>query len=239
MADHAGPHRDVAAWVMGRLERDAARAFESHMRGCARCRDEAAELDALPRLLEQAAPRWEVPAGLEERVFAALPGERAAPRRRFAALRSDGRPAPARRRLPRLAWAGAAVAAAAVAAVVVLGRGDDAAVQRFALRSTVGEQVDVRAEVRVTPVGREVELDIRRLRDPRPEGIYELWFVAPGDTRARPRRVPAGTFHPDERGRGTVRLVAAAEPSKYPRLSVTLEPADGNPARTGPEVLRP
>ena len=97
----------------------------------------------------------------------------------------------------------------------------------------------MRAEVRVTEVGREVELDIRRLRDPRPEGIYELWFVAPGDTRRRPRRVPAGTFHPDEQGRGSVRLVAAAEPAKYPRLSVTLEPADGDPARTGPEVLRP
>ena len=50
--------------------------------------------------------------------------------------------------------------------------------------------------------------------------------------------VSAGTFHPDENGRGTVRLLAAADPKQYPRLSVTLEPADGDPRRTGPEILR-
>ena len=92
--------------------------------------------------------------------------------------------------------------------------------------------------MRVTPVGREVELDIRRLRDPRPDGLYELWFVAPDDTARRPHRVSAGTFHPDERGRGTVRLLAAADPKRYPRLAVTLQPSDGNPRRIGPEVLR-
>ena len=106
--------------------------------------------------------------------------------------------------------------------------------QRVALTSTTGESVDVTAAVRVTPVGREVELDIERLRDPRPDGLYELWFVSE-DGR---RRVSAGTFHPDEQGRGTVRLLAAADPMAYPRLSVTLEPSDGDPRRTGPEVLR-
>ena len=50
------------------------------------------------------------------------------------------------------------------------------------------------ASVQVTPVGREVELDIRPPRDPRPDGLYELWFVS-SDGR---RRVSAGTFHPDE-----------------------------------------
>ena len=69
-------------------------------------------------------------------------------------------------------------------------------------------------------------------RDPRPDGLYELWFVGPRG------RVSAGTFHPDEQGRGVVRLLAAADPKQYPRLSVTLEPADGNPRRQGPEILR-
>ena len=100
------------------------------------------------------------------------------------------------------------------------------------LQSTVGESVDVTATVGVTPVGREVELHIERLRDPRPDGLYELWFVGPRG------RVSAGTFHPDENGRGTVRLLAAADPKQYPRLSVTLEPADGDPRRAGPEILR-
>ena len=67
---------------------------------------------------------------------------------------------------------------------------------------------------------------------------YELWFVGPGDSPETPNRISAGTFHPNERGRSRVEFTAAVDPAKYPILSVTAEPGDGNPARTGPEVLR-
>jgi hypothetical protein len=72
-----------------------------------------------------------------------------------------------------------------------------------------------------------------------PKGeYYELWFVGPGDTLRRPNRISAGTFHPDDEGRSRVELTAAVDPQLHPVLSVTAEPADGNPKRTGPEVLR-
>lgn len=72
-----------------------------------------------------------------------------------------------------------------------------------------------------------------------PQGeFYELWFVGPGDSPDSPNRISAGTFHPDERGRSHVDLTAAVNPELYPELSVTAEPGDGNPAPTGPEVLR-
>jgi hypothetical protein len=64
------------------------------------------------------------------------------------------------------------------------------------------------------------------------------WFVGPGDRAGAPDRISAGTFHPDENGRSNVRFAAAVDPADYPRLAVTLEPADGNPRRSGPEVLR-
>ena len=67
---------------------------------------------------------------------------------------------------------------------------------------------------------------------------YELWFVGPGDSPETPNRISAGTFHPNERGRSRVEFTAAVDPAKFPILSVTAEPGDGNPARTGPEVLR-
>ena len=221
-------HLDLAAWVMGELDAVEARRFEAHLLGCERCDRDAAELEGLPQLLERAAPPFEVPPELEARVLGALlDGERPLRPRRRLSLRFG-------------AAVGASLAAAAAAlAIAVLGGGEDPGAQRFALRSTRGAAVDVAATVRVIPVGREVRLDIRRLRDPRPDGLYELWFVAPGDTRRRPDRVSAGTFHPDAAGRGTVRLLAAADPARFPDLSVTLEPADGNPRRTGPEVLRP
>jgi anti-sigma-K factor RskA len=221
MADH--PHDDLAAWLLGELEPEAERAFATHLRDCEECRSEAAELDPLPGLLATAAPPFTVPAGLEARTFEAI--ERAAGTRR-------------RRRRWRVPIAVGAVTAAAAAAVavgvVVLRDGGD----RLTLESVAGEAVDVSATVQVTDVGREVTLDIDRLADPRPDGVYELWFVAPDDTRRRPDRISAGTFHPSADGTGRVRLVAAADPQRYPRLSVTLEPADGNPRRTGPEVLR-
>jgi anti-sigma-K factor RskA len=204
-------HPDLVEWALGQLDPDETCELEAHLDACAACRRDADELRGAHVMLERAAPPFEVPAGLEQRVL----------------------PQPRRRRLPRLAWLSlpAAATAAATAAILV---SSGPAVQRLALRSTTGEDVAVTAAVRVTPVGRDVELDIERLRDPRPDGLYELWFVS-ADGR---RRVSAGTFHPDEQGRGTVRLLAAADPVAYPRLSVTLEPSDGDPRRTGPEVLR-
>jgi anti-sigma-K factor RskA len=167
------------------------------------------DYDELAELVRLAAPRFEVPAGLEQRVFAAIDP----PRRR-------------RRRWWLLAPA-AAVAATALVVVVTAGGGGE----RYELR---GGGARVSAGVQTTGVGREVTIEIERLRDPRPDGLYELWFVAP-DGR---RRVSGGTFHPDDAGRGTVRLVAAADPARFPRITVTLEPADGNPRRQGPTVLR-
>ena len=67
--------------------------------------------------------------------------------------------------------------------------------------------------------------------------FYEVWFVGPGDSPRKPNRVSAGTFHPDKQGRSRVRLTAAVDPAKYEGLSITREPRDGEPGRTGPEVL--
>ncbi len=68
--------------------------------------------------------------------------------------------------------------------------------------------------------------------------FYELWFVGPrGDTLTEPNRISAGTFHPDPEGRSRVTFAAAVDPKLYPELSVTAEPGDGDPRRTGAEVL--
>ena len=167
-----------------------------------------AENDELAELVRLAAPRFEVPVGLEESVFARI--------------------APPQRRRVRLWWLAAPVAAAAAAAAFMLAGGG--VLERYELR---GGGAQVTATVETTGVGREVTIEIDSLRDPRPDGLYELWFVAPDG-----RRVSAGTFHPDDEGRGTVRLVGAADPKFYTQIRVSLEPADGKPSRQGPDVLR-
>lgn len=89
-----------------------------------------------------------------------------------------------------------------------------------------------------TGIGRTVQLRTDDLPILPTGDLYELWFVGPGDTPRDPNRISAGTFHPDEQGRSHVDLTAAVNPALYPELSITAEPGDGNPAPTGPEVLR-
>ncbi len=93
-------------------------------------------------------------------------------------------------------------------------------------------------EVRKTGIGRVIRFESDDLPILPKGEYYELWFVGPGDTRSEPNRISAGTFHPDAQGRSHVRFAAAVDPALYPVLSVTAEPGDGNPERTGPEVLR-
>ncbi len=88
-----------------------------------------------------------------------------------------------------------------------------------------------------TGIGRVVDLDTQAL-DILPTGeFYEIWFVATNDTPDTPNRISAGTFHPDTDGRSRVTFAAAVDPTKFPTIEITAEPADGNPAPSGPTVM--
>ena len=108
------------------------------------------------------------------------------------------------------------------------------------LRAVLGSPngAEATVEVRKTGIGRVIQLQTDELPILPKGDYYELWFVGPGDTPARPNRISAGTFHPDENGRSDVTFAAAVDPALFPVLSVTAEPGDGDPRPTGPEVLR-
>ena len=185
---------------------------------------------------------------------ALAPGDRDPAPDRVAALRAavaqravdapNTAPAANVRRLPRLL---AVVAAAAVAVAFLAGANlvdsDDtdptAGMVEFeaALRSPGGDSTAEVVGIK-TGIGRIVRLDSDDLPILPKGEYYEVWFVGPGDTPAKPNRISAGTFHPDDQGRSEVELTAAVDPAKYPELAVTAEPGDGNPAPNGPEVLR-
>src|SRR5258707_13691694 len=71
MSDHEELESNLAAWVMGALEREEADAVQAHVEGCASCRETVARLQravgALPLAVEEVAP----PARLRERVLVA------------------------------------------------------------------------------------------------------------------------------------------------------------------------
>lgn len=89
-----------------------------------------------------------------------------------------------------------------------------------------------------TDIGRLVDLDTSVLPILPAGEFYEVWFVAPDDSPEQPNRISAGTFHPNPQGRSNVQFTAAVDPTKYPTVEVTAEPADGDPTVTGPVVLR-
>ena len=232
MTDPTTPHDDLAAYLFHALTPEEHERFERHLDSCAACRAELVELREPALLVANAAPAYSLPRGLEGRTFAAIERQAAAPPRPVLLP-------PPRRRYRRLLAVSAAAAVAALAFVVgtQLDRPAGSVELRTALVAPEGDGA-ANVEVRRTGIGRVIRFESDQLPIlPRGE-YYELWFVGPGDTPAAPNRISAGTFHPDEDGRSHVTFAAAVDPAKYPVLSVTAEPGDGNPKRTGPEVLR-
>ena len=236
-------HLDVAGYVLGTLTPSEADAFEAHLAECADCRVEVAELGSLPAMLASAevAP----PAQLRQRTFDAV----AAAREGGAVVtplwprpqgpRPQGQRAPQPRRNAARWIAATAAALLVVAAVgggaVLLGR-DSGSTTVALVAADVGAGRG-EAVVRPSREGREVRLQVSGLPANPPGTYYECWFVGPGDTEQRPNRVSAGTFTVGSDGTATVMMYSAADPARYPRMGVTLEPDDGNPARTGPKYL--
>ena len=231
MTDSTTPHDDLAAYLLQALTLEEHARFERHLDSCAACRAELEELRKPALLVAHTAPAYELPLGLEGRTFAAI--ERAAVTPKPVLLRSR------RRRYPRMlaASAVAAVAALAFVAGTRLDRPAGSVELQAALVAPNGDRA-ASAEVRKTGIGRVIRFESDELPILPKGEYYELWFVGPGDTPATPNRISAGTFHPDEDGRSHVTFAAAVDPAKYPVLSVTAEPGDGNPEPTGPEVLR-
>jgi anti-sigma-K factor RskA len=225
------PHHELGAYLLDALTADERADFERHLESCEVCSRELVALEDAAGLLTEAAPPYAMPAGLKAQTFAAIEREAGSP---------VVRPLLGGRRWSRVAAAAAAAAAVAGLAFVAgtqLERADGT-IELQAVLSAPRGPAEASVEVRKTGIGRVIEFDTDDLRILPRGDYYELWFVGPGDTRSAPNRISAGTFHPDEQGRSHVRFAAAVDPALYPVLSVTAEPGDGNPERTGPEVLR-
>ncbi len=193
------------------------------------------DIDDLDTLLREMAPAATPPPGLRSRALAAIAAEAAAPGPR--SRRAAWRP-----RLPQLAIGGALTLVAVTLAIVLAPRGsvvDQAPPElRAQLVAPDDPRLTAQADVTKTGIGRVIKFDTTKLPILPKGEYYELWFVGPGDSPSRPNRISAGTFHPDEQGRSRVTFAAAVDPAKYPVLSVTAEPGDGDPSPSRPDILR-
>ncbi len=249
----------LAAFAVDGLDSEESRALEEHLEGCAECRDELDELRGTAGLIALAVDPVTPPPESRRRLLERVGRE--LPRR----LTRDRRP-PSVWRRPLPIAAGLAVAAGLAWLVLLqaltrselrdtkrrldqaLARLADAQAARARERATTrllaapdGVSVALkgteaapaaRAKVTYDPANGEAILFASSLQAPPPGKGYQLWFIA----GSRPP-LPGKVFITDRSGRGELADHLPAEARTSPVFAVTVEPAGGVPAPTGPIVL--
>ncbi len=201
-----------AAFLAGELEAD----HFAHLDTCPRCRSDQAGLASMTDALGDPALWAEPSPGLGAGVMAQI-----------AADQPPARPDPGRRRVWP-AWAVGVISAAVVASVLVVnlrGGGPDWEVAIAGAGPAAGLEGTVQGWNE--PAGTRVAFDVGGLQ-PAPDGhVYEAWF-----SRGRVH-ISAGTFTSlDE-----AELFVGIARRDYPRVWVTLEPIDEDPAPSDVVVL--
>jgi anti-sigma factor RsiW len=237
MSDHEELESNVAAWVLGALDPEEAAVVQSHVEGCASCRETAARLQravtALPLVVEEVAP----PARLRERVLAAAvasSGSTAAPSRVRAKATPPARSrvfAPLFDRLPVYA-AAAAVVVALVAGLVagdVVGRSGQVTPPSQVARFTLsGHESLTGAKATVIDLKSDglALVDFSGLPAVGQGRVYEVWLITSGG-----RADPAAVFVPDSNGSKVVLVNRALQ--GYSLMAITNEAGpDGTQAPT-------
>jgi Anti-sigma-K factor rskA len=201
--------------------------------------EERRRMVAAARLVPRARPGAEPPPELRARVLERIRLESSQPPAPVADLaRARERRFPSRRVIAAVV----AAAAAVIVAVFALNRGQDTGrpllfdAELAAIRTGPSPAAEGGAEISRLGAGYEVRLEAEGLAPTKGNTTYVLWYVAKGDTRARPKRVAIGSFRTRD---GTIdaRWPAAFDSSRFTRVSITLEPRDdGDPRANGPEV---
>jgi anti-sigma-K factor RskA len=191
----------LGGYVLGSLDPPEMEEMHRHVADCPQCGPEARALSSLPGLLDRIEPADVPPPTLSPAVEEAVLD-------RFARERAR-QSKPRRRLFPRLAAVGAALAAVAVLAVVLLG-GEDEGSRAYAtadLAAVADSRAAGEAWVSEVPAGTRVRLDAWGLRDGR---MYELWCI-----RDDGHWVSGGTFRAGSDGRAEAMLTAAVRPGDY------------------------
>ncbi len=201
-AEHETFAEDVGAYLLGALSEEEAEAFEAHMTGCARCREELEQLrpaaEALPRSAEPVAP----PARLRASVMSRVRDEAAAasaPSRRTRRARGWWAARPlARRPLALVAGVMCLLALAGVGGFALAGRLQGPTERTVAARIDRLRAPNARARL-VIPAdrGEVAYLRVQGFPPLRRGRVYEVWVKRGGET------VPQSLFTVSSGGTGT------------------------------------
>ncbi len=218
-SDHNRWSEDLAAYMLGALDRDEAGELERHLEGCEHCREEMRWLEPAVQTLPEAVERQEPPRVLREALMAEV---------REDVREAQARPAAARRRRWLLKPAmGLAVVALLVAGVVGYEVGNDGSGESggaTTLERQVGE-----INVKMVQEGNSGTLQLSGVHRLPPDKVLEAWVEREGQVEA----VPA-LFVPDRNGQAETRI---ADMSGVEVVMVTEEPQGGSESPTGEPIM--
>jgi anti-sigma-K factor RskA len=225
----------MGSYALGATSPTENLAMRQHLGDCAACREEAAALLRVTRMLSLDVDPVAPPTALRQRILDAVAADVAgeaetapAPVPPQAALQLFASPAtPPRTRRPRPFWP--ALAAAALVAAAVLGAWNYQLRQEqprvYGLQASGGGS----GEVVYWPGQHRAFIDLKAMPDPGPGRTYQFWLIKDGTP------ISAGTAHPD----GAHHLVVAIDRdlSGYQKLAMTDEPEGGSAAPTTTPTL--
>ena len=239
MTAHEELKANAAGYVLGSLDPEERRAFESHLAGCAECAQEVALLRPVVGALATAVPQVTPRAELRDRIVGGVGGSSEAKSRRSVSATSVGG------WLPLAATIIIAVGAAIYAARLqrqmfeLQARFDQAQATTAVLAAPDLARIDLEGQM-VAPDARARALWSRSRGlvftaanlPPAPAGkAYQVWVV----TAQAP--ISAGLLTPDPSGVGTQYYMTPVDIAPPVAVAVTLEPAGGVPAPTGERYL--
>jgi anti-sigma-K factor RskA len=217
--DHNRWREDLAAFMLGALERDEAAEFERHLEGCERCREEMSWLEPAVQTLPEAVERQEPPRALRAALMAEV---------RDDVRKATARPTPARRRRrllkPAMGFAVIALLVAGVVGYEVGNGGSDGGGGASTLERQVGS-----LSVKMVQEGDSGTLQLSGVHQLPPDKVLEAWVERDGEVEA----VPA-LFVPDRNGQAETRI---ADMNGVGTVMVTEEPQGGSEAPTGEPIM--
>ena len=226
--DDGSPHELSAAYALDALDGDDLRAYEEHLAGCDRCREDVASFRAAAAALAYDVDLPSPPETLEHRILDAARAER-----------PNVVPLPRRWAIPA-----AALAAASAAAVVVLGiwavHLSNSLDHQRQIRKDQKGLIDVLSDCKPTPTKggsgsvcvaptRKAVLAVDGLEGAGKSKTYEAWVIA------GKRVEPAGLF---QGGAGRRYLQLTKPVPNGATVAVTLEKRGGVSAPTGAILLK-
>lgn len=216
-SDHNRWGEDLAAYALGALDSQEVEAFERHLEGCERCREELAWLRPAVQALPESVARREPPKQLRQSLMAEVRADAPA-----------AEPARARSRRWFLKPAvGFAVLALLVAGVVgyEVGRDDSGGGEPA---NTVVRQIGDMT-VKMVQEGESGTLQLSGVPQIPSDKVLEAWVEREGEVEA----VPA-LFVPDRHGQAETRI---ADMTGVETVMVTEEPHGGSEAPTGEPLM--